>query len=70
MKVHHRSESRSQRSLWLLEELGLDYEVVRYERDPKTDFAPPELKAYLDRLHARPADQRALERGGPYKLGR
>ncbi|WP_223743782.1 glutathione S-transferase N-terminal domain-containing protein [Corallococcus sp. AS-1-12] len=45
LKVHHLSESRSQRILWLLEELGLDYEVVRYERDPKTGFAPPELKA-------------------------
>ncbi|WP_404364787.1 glutathione S-transferase family protein [Corallococcus coralloides] len=45
LKVHHLSESRSQRILWLLEELGLDYEVIRYERDPKTGFAPPELKA-------------------------
>ncbi|NRD55742.1 glutathione S-transferase family protein [Corallococcus exiguus] len=45
LKVHHLSESRSQRILWLLEELGLDYEVVRYERDPKTGVAPPELKA-------------------------
>lgn len=43
-KVHYLTESRAQRVLWLLEELGLDYEVVRYERDPETSFAPPELK--------------------------
>ena len=43
--VHHLADSRSQRVLWLLEELGLPYEVRRYERDPKTMLAPPELKA-------------------------
>jgi glutathione S-transferase len=43
--VHHLEESRSQRVLWLLEELGLDYEVRRYARDPATRLAPPELKA-------------------------
>jgi len=43
--VHHLENSRSQRLLWLLEELGLPYEVKRYERDPKTMRAPPELKA-------------------------
>jgi glutathione S-transferase len=43
--VHHLADSRSQRVLWLLEELGLDYEVRRYERDPGTMLAPPELKA-------------------------
>lgn len=42
--VHHLNNSRSQRVLWLLEELGLDYEIVRYQRDPDM-FAPPELKA-------------------------
>lgn len=42
--VHHLENSRSQRVLWLLEELGLDYEVRRYARDPKTMLAPPELK--------------------------
>lgn len=42
--VHHLENSRSQRVLWLLEELGLDYEVKRYERDPKTMLAPPELR--------------------------
>ncbi|KQM13344.1 glutathione S-transferase family protein [Novosphingobium sp. Leaf2] len=43
--VHHLENSRSQRVLWLLEELGLPYDVKRYERDPKTMLAPPELKA-------------------------
>ena len=43
--VHHLADSRSQRVLWLLEELGLDYEVKRYERDSRTRLAPPELKA-------------------------
>jgi glutathione S-transferase len=42
--VHHLENSRSQRVLWLLEELGLPYEVKRYERDPKTMFAPPALR--------------------------
>jgi glutathione S-transferase len=42
--VHHLENSRSQRVLWLLEELGLRYEVVRYERDKTTMLAPPELK--------------------------
>ncbi len=43
--VHHLNNSRSQRVLWLLEELGLPYEVKRYQRDPKTMLAPPELRA-------------------------
>lgn len=43
--VHHLNNSRSQRILWLLEELGLDYEIKRYERDPNTMLAPAELKA-------------------------
>ncbi len=43
--VHHLNNSRSQRVLWLLEELGLEYEVRRYERDPVTMLAPPELRA-------------------------
>jgi glutathione S-transferase len=42
--VHHLENSRSQRVLWLLEELGLPYEVRRYERDPKTMLAPAELR--------------------------
>ncbi|HEY0104159.1 MAG TPA: glutathione S-transferase [Brevundimonas sp.] len=45
MIVHHLNDSRSQRVLWLLEELGVDYEVRRYQRDPKTMLAPPELRA-------------------------
>ncbi|GJE53550.1 glutathione S-transferase family protein [Methylobacterium thuringiense] len=43
--VHHLENSRSQRVLWLLEELGLAYDVKRYARDPKTMLAPPELRA-------------------------
>jgi glutathione S-transferase len=43
--VHHLNNSRSQRVLWTLEELGLEYEVKRYQRDPQTLLAPPELRA-------------------------
>lgn len=43
LTVHHLNNSRSQRVLWLLEELGTPYEIVKYERDPKTMLAPPEL---------------------------
>ncbi|WP_430392256.1 glutathione S-transferase family protein [Dyella sp. 20L07] len=43
--VHHLNNSRSQRVLWLLEELGVPYEIKRYERDPKTMLAPAELRA-------------------------
>lgn len=42
--VHHLENSRSQRVLWLLEELGLEYEVQRYERDPETMLAPQSLR--------------------------
>ncbi len=42
--VHHLNNSRSQRVLWLLEELGTPYEVKRYERNTETMLAPPELK--------------------------
>ena len=42
--VHHLEESRSQRVLWLLEELGVPYEVKRYARNAQTRLAPPELK--------------------------
>ena len=41
--VHHLENSRSQRVLWLLEELGVSYEIQRYERDAKSMLAPPEL---------------------------
>ena len=44
LTVHHLANSRSQRILWQLEELGVPYEVVRYERDAETNLAPPELK--------------------------
>ncbi len=43
--VHHLNHSRSQRVLWLLEELGLVYEIKRYQRDPATMLAPPELRS-------------------------
>ncbi|MEO5939082.1 MAG: glutathione S-transferase [Sphingomonas sp.] len=42
--VHHLNNSRSQRILWMLEELGLPYEIKHYQRDAKTMLAPPELK--------------------------
>jgi len=44
IRVHHLNNSRSQRVLWLLEEIGLPYEVVRYQRDAKTMLAPESLK--------------------------
>ncbi len=43
--VHHLNDSRSQRVLWLLEELGLPYEIKAYQRDAQTRLAPPELAA-------------------------
>ncbi|HYQ27044.1 MAG TPA: glutathione S-transferase [Polyangiaceae bacterium] len=43
--VHHLNESRSQRVLWLLEELELPYEIKRYQRDPQTMLAPASLRA-------------------------
>src|ERR1700685_1845000 len=42
--VHHLNDSRSQRILWLLEELGLPYEIKPYQRDAQTRLAPPELQ--------------------------
>lgn len=42
--VHHLNHSRSQRILWFLEELGVPYQVQRYERDPQTMLAPTALK--------------------------
>ena len=45
IEVHHLNNSRSQRVLWMLEELGIPYTVVRYERDARTMLAPPELKS-------------------------
>ena len=43
LKVHHLNNSRSQRILWLLEEIGAPYEIVHHQRDAVTNLAPPEL---------------------------
>ena len=45
LAIHHLENSRSQRILWLLEELGIDYQINRYERDKKTSLAPLNLLA-------------------------
>ncbi|HYM33758.1 MAG TPA: glutathione S-transferase, partial [Steroidobacteraceae bacterium] len=45
LEVHHLNNSRSQRVLWLLEELEAPYQIIPYQRDPKTMLAPPTLKA-------------------------
>jgi len=45
IRVHHLNNSRSQRVLWLLEELGLDYQITPHRRDPVTNLAPPEMLA-------------------------
>ncbi len=45
IEVHHLNASRSRRITWLLEELGAEYQVIAYKRDPATRLAPPELKA-------------------------
>ena len=45
LTVHHLNNSRSQRVLWMLEELGVEYEVRRYDRDNRTLLAPPSLRA-------------------------
>ena len=45
LTLHHLNDSRSQRILWLLEELGTPYEIKRYQRDATTRLAPPELTA-------------------------
>jgi glutathione S-transferase len=44
LTVHHLENSRSQRILWLLEELGVEYDIKRYGRDKETSLAPPELQ--------------------------
>lgn len=44
IEVHHLNASRSRRITWLLEELGVDYQLVTYKRDATTNLAPPELK--------------------------
>ena len=45
LTLHHLNDSRSQRILWLLEELGTPHEIKRYQRDATTRLAPPELTA-------------------------
>jgi glutathione S-transferase len=60
--VHHLNNSRSQRVLWLLEEL--EAAVSR----AGLNASRPQLTAFLQRIHARPAYQRALERGGAYSF--
>ena len=44
LTLHHLNDSRSQRILWLLEELGTPYELKQYQRNAETRLAPPELK--------------------------
>src|SRR6476469_1611564 len=135
LTLHHLNDSRSQRILWLLEELGTPYEMKRYQRDATTRLAPPELTAvhplgkspvitdsemanhlgyvdgalkgreffvgksltgadiqmsfvgemakvfeklapyqnlgaWLSRMHARPAFQRSIEKGGAYRFAK
>ena len=64
--VHHLNNSRSQRILWLLEELGTPYRIERYQRDAQTRLAPPELKA-VHRLGKSPVitegDRTVIESG-------
>lgn len=45
LKIHHLGHSQSERIVWLCEELGLAYDLVKYTRDPVTRLSPPELKA-------------------------
>ena len=45
LTIHHLATSQSERVLWLCEELGIDYQLVRHEREPKTRLAPPALRA-------------------------
>ena len=60
--VHHLNNSRSQRVLWLLEELELPYEIVKYQRDARTRLAPPELKV----IH--PLGKSPILEDGPLKI--
>ncbi|MDP3549758.1 MAG: glutathione S-transferase [Novosphingobium sp.] len=64
--VHHLNNSRSQRVLWLLEELGVDYEIRHYQRDGVTNLAPPELKAVhpLGKSPLLEIDGRIIEESG------
>ncbi|MFK2893733.1 glutathione S-transferase [Dyella flagellata] len=62
LTVHHLNNSRSQRVLWMLEELGVDYEIARYQRNPKTLLAPQELRA----IH--PLGKSPVVTDGPHTL--
>jgi glutathione S-transferase len=76
--VHHLDDSRSQRILWLLEELGEPHEIEQHRRDPVTRSAPvagvfglsdyPNIQAWIRRFQARSAFQRALAKGGRYRF--
>ena len=61
LTLHHLNDSRSQRILWLLEELGTPYEMKRYQRNAETRLAPPELKAFI-RSASRPSSPTAIPR--------
>jgi glutathione S-transferase len=62
--VHHLENSRSQRILWMLEELGLPHQIRRYERDRKTMLAPPELRR-IHPLGKSPVIEDTEESDGP-----
>ena len=64
--VHHLNNSRSQRVLWLLEELGVDYGITHYQRDAVTNLAPPELKTVhpLGKSPLLEIDGRVIEESG------
>jgi glutathione S-transferase len=64
--LHHLNNSRSQRVLWLLEELGVEYDIRFYQRDPVTNLAPPELKAInpLGKSPLLEIDGRVIEESG------
>ena len=58
LTLHHLNDSRSQRILWLLEELGTPDEIKRYQRNAETRLAPPELKRFI-RSASRPSSPTA-----------
>ncbi len=64
--LHHLNNSRSQRILWMLEELGVPYELKIYQRDAETNLAPPELKAVhpLGKSPLLEVDGRVIEESG------
>jgi glutathione S-transferase len=45
MTIHYLIHSRSQCIIWLCEKIGIEYQVITYQRDPMTSLAPPELEA-------------------------